>query len=337
MDHIQNIWYEIERCLVNYTPTTIILEYQKELPQNKDDEYLPVRKVRTYSQLSVNEREVQSFAAICKIVKILHKHLQTGIKLTTVRDIYYQDVEVFSHKQSECQLLLKQLVEDCFGLSLCKDFNIHPTQKGLVFGDFFEMTRSKTEPMLIPIDYTDCLHQTRSITNTTSLIVIIVEKDSVFQYLCSYLSRHKSLLSNFLVVTGKGYSDGLTLRFLAWLQEKFQALFLGFFDSDVYGINIYKQYHRKLKIVHYCGTYLMDSDPSSWLSILARDISVMINLCNKCLEMGLLVQRELTRGLFLFKKSEINVTNLHDHQLDYVDYILKKVEERNIFKKRAYT
>ncbi|EER35074.1 conserved hypothetical protein [Candida tropicalis MYA-3404] len=199
------------------------------------------------------------------------------------------------------------------------------------------MTRSKTEPMLIPIDYTDCLHQTRSITNTTSLIVIIVEKDSVFQYLCSYLSRHKSLLSNFLVVTGKGYSDGLTLRFLAWLQDKFQASFLGFFDSDVYGINIYKQYHRKLKIVHYCGTYLMDSDPSSWLSISARDISVMINLCNKCSEMGLLVQRELTRGLFLFKKSEINVTNLHDHQLDYVDYILKKVEERNIFKKRAYT
>ncbi|RCK55068.1 Meiotic recombination protein rec12 [Candida viswanathii] len=290
----------------------------------------PPRKRRTYSQFSIDEKEVQRFTAICKIVKILLKHLQTNEELTTIRDIYYQDVEVFSHKQTECQFLMKQVAEDCLGLSLFHDFNIHPTQKGLVFGNFFKALEPKNDPMLIPIDYADAFKDKSS--GGSQVTVIIVEKDSVFQYLCSHLSRQPTLLADFLVVTGKGYSDQLTLRFLDWLQQTHECRFLGFFDSDVYGINIYKQYHRIIKGVLYAGIYLMDSDPSTWLSIMTRDVAIMINLCNTCHEISTVVQRELTRGLFLLKKAEINVTNVNDDRLGYVDYIVKKVGESNLAK-----
>lgn len=335
MELIERICREIEGCLENYKPSTIILECQS-LHSNEEDNFAHVRKLRTYSQLSVNEKEAQRFVGICKILKILYKHLQTNNEQTTIRDIYYQDVQVFCHKQSECQFLMKQLVEDCLGLSLYKDFNIHPTQKGLVFGDFFDVLKPKAKPMLIPIDFKECF--SRSL-QTTRITIIIVEKDSVFQYLCSYLSRHGFLLTNFLVVTAKGYSDCLTLRFLVWLQENFECGFFGFFDSDVYGINIYKQYRGHLKTIQFSGTFLTDSDPSSWLLILDRDIAVMLNLCNTCHEIGADVKRELTRGLFLFRKAEINVTNIDDDKLNYVDYIIAKVEERNYstMKKRDST
>ena len=73
----------------------------------------------------------------------------------------------------------------------------------------------------------------------------------------------------------KGYSDNLTLRFLTWLQTNENCKFIGFFDSDVYGLNIYWQYNQKLPEMVYSGIYLLESQPHTWLSITLRDIAMM--------------------------------------------------------------
>ncbi|KAL6449966.1 SPO11 Meiosis-specific protein SPO11 [Candida maltosa Xu316] len=277
------------------------------------------RKMISYSQLSTNKSNLQRMSALCKLIKILIKHLQNEdcLDSTTIRDIYYQDVEVFSHKQDECKFLLSQLVEDCLQWSLPTDLKIHPTQKGLVYGDWFDILK---EPILIPLDFENCFGNHHK---NGTLTVVILEKDAAYNYLCSYITNNlKHQFSNFLIVTAKGFSDALTLRFLVWLQKKFSCRFVGFFDSDVYGITIFKQYNQHLGCLKYTGVFLLESPPTTWLTISSRDITLMMNL-STTIDCDI-AHRELTRGLFMLKKAEMNVASSKE-ELVYVDYIVIKI------------
>lgn len=312
-----NIWERVTCSLMDYEEATIIIKSSLDSS---------LRKLGSYCILSIRETESRRFAAVCKLISILIKHLKTQNQITTIRDIYYQDVEVFSHSQKECRFLLDQFVECGLGWSLCDDLNIHPTQKGLVYGDYFHALSIKSEPILIPINYTDFFGTGIMQIKNKKVLVVILEKDAVYQCLCTYLKQH-SIINQFLIVTAKGYSDGLTLRFLTWLRTNENCKFMGFFDSDVYGLNIYWQYRQKLPGIEYSGIYLLESQPSTWLSISLRDISMMINICknrNKN-NNNTAAYRELTRGLYLFKKAEMNVVQAKDTNQSYVNYMVSKI------------
>ncbi|RLV89234.1 Meiosis-specific protein SPO11 [Spathaspora sp. JA1] len=270
------------------------------------------RKVQTYTQFSSNIHELEKFIALVKIIKILYHHTKSG-KHTTLRDIYYQDVEIFGHNQSNCTRLLELFVEDSLQWSLGEHLNIRPSQKGMIYGDCFENFHKTTEPILIPINYQD--HFIDSKTNNKRLLIIIIEKDAVFQSLCHYLKISNNKIQNFLVISGKGYPDRLTLRFLMWISRSFPTSTIGFFDSDVYGLRICKSYQRCVRELIFGGVFLLETNIRDHLPITFRDIKIMINLLITLSEernqennsIFMLWKRELTRGLILFRKAEMNV------------------------------
>ncbi|KAI3406084.2 SPO11 [Candida oxycetoniae] len=327
---LEDISQQIKTAFVNHKPVQLILP-NSQIADN-DDSSLP-RKRQIYNSVSSKPIELQRFAAYVKIIQILINHLKTTRNQTTIRDIYYQDVEMFNKSQQECKNMLVQIVEISLGWSLVDDLNIHPAQKGLVFG--YNIFKSAIEePFLIPNNYKEYFEQLfreDMDTSAVSVVVIIFEKDAIFESFCKHLLIHgvgvgvasKETKISYMVVTAKGYSDLLTLRFLNWLTTRIKTCqCIGFFDSDVYGINIFKQYKENINHpIQYAGVYLLESNPTYWLNINARDFSLMTNLTTKLQHIDPRCHRELTRGAYLMKKAEMNVvTN------NYNEYIIKKVD-----------
>ncbi|KAI5950473.1 SPO11 [Candida theae] len=277
------------------------------------------RKLSSFTTPSIFETDCVKLAAIIKLIKVLKTNLIQN-KTTTIRDIYYKDVEIFNKDQEECRKSLTGLVEDGLGWSLIQDFNIHPAQKGLMYGNIF---KQMDEPTLIPIDYCNYFKCNVTIPLGSSLVLIVVEKDAILHSFSKFMENKLGTLDyKFVVITGKGFSDNLTRRFATWLTQTYRTTSLGFFDSDAHGILIYKQFKSNVSQIQYSGMYLLDSSPGSHLTITARDISIMTNLASHWVSnLGPRVSRELTRGLYLYKKAEMNVVSAED----YNQYILDKV------------
>lgn len=319
----------------------------------------------TYLSISHNPIELQRFAAILKLIQILTRFLSNSnsqSRRTTVRDIYYQDVEIFNKSQTECKRLLDSIVENSLGWSLVKDLNIYPSQKGLFYEYNYYNPKLKLEnnhPILIPMefekyqfcgdgsgaddgaedggDYGGDDDEKKSANNTSGqekkqyneekqLCVAIFEKDAVFESFCKHLANGKFKFSTrLIIVTAKGYADSLTLAFLKWIQSKHtKCTFIGFFDADVYGVNIYQQYKKVIESLKYAGIFLLNSKPQSWLNTTLRDIKVAATLADKAIQLDASCHRELTRQMFLLKKGEINVISGDDG--NYNTYLISKIK-----------
>ncbi|KAI5965141.1 uncharacterized protein KGF55_001361 [Candida pseudojiufengensis] len=284
------------------------------------------RKAKIYNSISDNQLELLNFNGILKLIKIIINHLNQPQNLTTIRDIYYQDVEIFNKNQQECKKLLVELFEESFGWSLTDDLNIHPTQKGLFFSNILV---NKYEVSLIPINFIEYFKDIKLERNTIK--VIILEKDAVFQSFCQYLMNQKHQLNNhqfkYIIITAKGFADNLTIKFLTFLNLEFQPTTIyGFFDSDIYGIMIYSQYKEKCgDNIEFNGIFLMDIAPKNWLNISDRDFGIMSTMSNK--DVSTTTHREITRGMYFHKKVEMNVISDKSLTTDtnYNQYIFKKV------------
>ncbi|CAI5758042.1 unnamed protein product [Candida verbasci] len=319
IDVLNMFWQQFILAATNYQPLNLIL-YKNNQPEilNIKDSELDIyrRKISSYYQFSSTELDLQRFVGLCKLIKILINHMETNCQLTTIRDIYYQDVDVFQNKQSECCYLLTQLVTYSLKWSLISTFNIHPTQKSLMYGDYFTNI-SLNEPILIPINFEQSFQH---LVSDQRFLLIVIEKDAVFQSFCSHL-KSTNQLKNYLIITTKGYSDKLALRFINWLKNNFKPIIYCFFDSDVHGINIFRQLSINIHGLVFAGVFLSESKPTSWLSITYNDVLLLLNLLNK----DTIIEkchRELTRGLFLYKKSEMNVVA----NKTYNDYIMTKLK-----------
>lgn len=311
---LNNIWLLLVLAFENNESISLVI-----ISQGSDD--VSYRKLLLYNIPSIFASDCVKLAAMIKLIKILKTNLVLN-KTTTIRDIYYQDVDIFNKDQRECSKILKELVEDGLGWSLARDFNIHPTQKGLMYGNIF---KQMAEPTLIPIDYCNYFKWNTTIPHGAPLLVIVLEKDAILQSFSKFMEKaSKSGQFNFIVITGKGFSDSLTRRFASWLTKTFHTTSLAFVDSDAHGILIYKQFKSAISNLKYTGMYLLESSPNSQLTISTRDISIMTNLSSHSMNtLGPKVHRELTRGLFLFKKAEMNVVSADE----YNSYVLNKVVE----------
>ncbi|KAG7663162.1 SPO11 [[Candida] subhashii] len=286
------------------------------------------KKTISINQFSSKENELLKFSSIIKIIRLLINHIQQPNKITTIRDIYYQDVNLFEHKQINCKNLLTLIIEESLQWSLENDIGIYPSPKGLVYGDWFFQT--KNQPTLIPINFQKVLITANDKDSDRKLLIVVLEKDAVFQSFVNFLGKSNStILSNFLIITGKGYPDKLTQKFLFWLKQSFKnTVSVGFFDSDVYGINIYKQYLKYDNSLIYGGVYLIETDLVNWLQINLREITLIINMLKKNSDgdkSSEMWRRELTRGLLLFNKSEMNVIELSNNN-SINDYLIGKIQ-----------
>ncbi|KAK6457328.1 Spo11/DNA topoisomerase VI subunit A [Scheffersomyces xylosifermentans] len=324
LNHLFQIWHNI---LINF-------EGMQELAiQYKSRNY---DKRQSLTQFSHQESNLIRFNSYIKIIKLLIQQIRINKNITTIRDFYYRDVQVFQGKSSNCKDTLVSIVEHSLQLSLEKDFNIYPSQKGLMYGNFkLRSTSSRividlhyeSEPSMIPLLTPDIEAAVASYSVGETPMVILVEKEAVFKSFCYFIQNsaqhERDIPRNMIIITGKGFPDLLTRRFVNLLDKKLprETSFLGFVDSDVYGLNILQNYRfgsrtatvPGLSKLRYAGVYLLDYC-HGWLEITERDRSLMVSSIRKLLSLDedsetRHIHREITRGLVLLKKCEMNVYN----------------------------
>lgn len=193
---------------------------------------------------------------------------------------------------------------------------------------------SATDPVLIPY-----LPQT---TNTISTpkpdIIVVFEKDSVLRQFSSF---HNVSNVNVIAITGKGFPDRCSKVFLHTLNRAYPDVpILVFVDSDVYGLEIFWQYallNSEIGLnIELAGVFILDYS-SGWLPLRDREWGLMISLLKRlhgnrrdktsCKNFKT-SRREITRGLLLFKKAEMNVmkTGLGTAGANIAFHLWKKTE-----------
>nr|SVE92526.1 EOG090X09ZG [Megafenestra aurita] len=167
-----------------------------------------------------------------------HALLRTNTS-STKRDIYYEDVSVWGN-QTALDNTLTQLTRLLNVPRRC--LNIDATSKGLVAGslNFLDgegkLVDCQTPTgILIPNDIEN-LSQFR----TRASFILVVEKDSTFQKLID--DKIERFIGDCILITGKGYPDVNTRRFLRRLWDEFQLPPLALVDADPHGISILTVY-----------------------------------------------------------------------------------------------
>ena len=113
-------------------------------------------------------------------------------------------------------------------------------------------------------------------------VVLVVEKDTVFQHLL-----HSRLLATMplILITGRGYPDLLTRRFLQKLQRMaphLPQLYLGDFDPD--GMAIYLLYKSSCEQLRWMGLHSKDVKKlpaEAGISMSKRDRSLQASLLKR--------------------------------------------------------
>lgn len=258
------------------------------------------------------------FPLVIKIIRLLTNHLEQN-KLTTLRDLYYLDVLLFSN-QIRCKQAL-ELVTHGLRWNL-EEIGIVLSQKGLIYGrgnitlDGVQLSLNyASEPVLIPL-HSNCL-------GSNIDVIVVLEKDAVFRWFCTFLQRIK-LAYNLIVITAKGFPDKLTKRVVQELALSCPVL--AFVDADIYGIYICKSFETPS--IEYRGMYLLDFIEGT-LDIKHRERNIIINLLIKLVDnstkVAMLYKRELTRGLFFGKKAEMNICGSNE-DLKISEYLASTID-----------
>lgn len=309
MEIIANAWTDVYRSLLNPGVDEVVL-------------VLHGSKLHV-SQFVATPYEGRRFAAVLEIMVYLAHNLPTNT-ITTKRDFYYQDTLLFGN-----QRFLDSIIDTVATSLRTQSTNllIYPGQKGLMYGSqelkvhvcvrpdgklkTGTMAVSfKGAPVLIPnIPLGSEIRFSRA-----PRLIIVIEKEATFLSFCTFL---ESVNHNYLVITGKGFPDKLTRRFVSLVAA--HCPIAVFVDSDVYGINILHSYQRSLGYhfpIIFAGVFLLDYS-EGWQPISTRDFRMslctlqrLVTLARSTPDSRLLwavLHRELTRGMFLHKKSEMNV------------------------------
>nr|SVE86890.1 EOG090X09ZG [Daphnia similis] len=167
-----------------------------------------------------------------------HALLRTNTT-STKRDIYYEDVSLWGN-QPVLDSTVTQMTRLLNIPRRC--LNIGATSKGLVAGslNFLDgdgklVDCQSPTGILIPNDV-EKLSQFRS----KAFHILLVEKDSTFQKLID--DKIESFIGECILITGKGYPDVNTRRFLRRLWDELQLPALALVDADPHGISILAVY-----------------------------------------------------------------------------------------------
>nr|SVE85633.1 EOG090X09ZG [Daphnia pulicaria] len=167
-----------------------------------------------------------------------HALLRTNTT-STKRDIYYEDVSLWG-SQPVLDSMVTQMTK-LLNIPRCC-LNIGATSKGLVAGslNFLDgdgklIDCQTPTGILIPNDV-EKLSQFRSKAH----LVLVVEKDSTFQKLID--DKIERFIGDCILITGKGYPDVNTRRFLRRLWDELQLPPLALVDADPHGISILAVY-----------------------------------------------------------------------------------------------
>lgn len=295
-----------------------------------------------FLDIADNSLKATRFSSVVSITKLIVQNLSKS-KVSTVRELYYHDVDLFNRNQSNLNYVL-DLISASMGVRTDEDLMIQCTPKGLVYGGpsillttndsiVLRMTYEK-DSMLIPR-----LKERSELTlSHAPKAIIVFEKEAVFKSFCHFL-KSKNLGTTLILLTAKGYPDRSSKRFLHTLGRAYPNVpMLGFVDSDVYGLAIYWNFlweeGKMLPTFRISGVFLLEYE-KGWLTINPREFGIITGFLKRIGVVGYdanfkleseKLRRELTRGLLLFKKAEINVIdNKNNKNADLNELIWKKV------------
>jgi DNA topoisomerase VI subunit A len=181
---------------------------------------------------------------IAGILRILELMMTKGEGTMTKRDVYYMDTQLFGNQLSVDSTL--NILATSFGVP--RDaLGIVSAPKGLAFGDLI----IDEEGSILDFGHRPVFAKTSGaiIMLHTPQIVLIVEKEAVFNTLCQLYPTLRQHLPSLLLITGRGYPCMSSLRFVNLLSRNTNARILALVDYDPYGLNIALQY--------YCGSKLI--------------------------------------------------------------------------------
>ncbi|KAF9610897.1 hypothetical protein IFM89_025431 [Coptis chinensis] len=169
-----------------------------------------------------------------RVLLIVQKLLQEN-KHGSKRDIYYMHPSVFSE-----QAVVDRAINDICVLLKCSRHNLNVVSvgKGLVMGWLrfseserkFDCLKRPSTAHPIPVHVEDI----KDIVSVAHYI-LVVEKEAVFQRLANdnFCDKHRCI-----VITGRGYPDVSTRRFLRLLIEELALPAYCLVDCDPYGFDI---------------------------------------------------------------------------------------------------
>ncbi|CCH42798.1 Type II DNA topoisomerase VI subunit A [Wickerhamomyces ciferrii] len=309
---------------------------------------------------SNNLNESRQFAMCLKLISMLIENLKNK-KITTKRDLYYQDVSLFEN-QSNVDKLIN---------SICKSLGFNnleigavAAQKGLCFGNIDIIDISNNDMKSFNIK-DGCFLIPRINSNFKIIIkhpidyILIVEKDSIFQLICDPLK-----MSNNLIITGKGFPDNNTKMFLNLLSKQYpQIPIYGFADIDPHGLNIMKQYKDGGDLNNCFMVHEMDQFHCQNLKLLDLLSNLHFLKTFDCLDFSLIdyqisfkliesefddndnnsienekFRNQLQRTMFFGKKAEIDLIKSNDdnksnNKTDLIQFIDERIKISNGYEK----
>ncbi|XP_015081115.2 meiotic recombination protein SPO11-1 isoform X2 [Solanum pennellii] len=208
-------------------------------------------------------RRLDVLLRVLLIVQQLLQENRHGSK----RDIYYMHPTVFKE-----QSVVDRAINDICILLQCSRHNLNVVSvgNGLVMGwlRYVESGRkidcisnpNTAYPIPVLVEEVDDII-------SVAQYVVVVEKESVFQRLANdqFCKRNRCI-----VITGRGYPDVPTRRFLRLLIDKLHLPVYGLVDCDPYGFDILTTYKFGSLQMAYDATFLRVSE-IQWLGVFVQD------------------------------------------------------------------
>ncbi|XP_037948707.1 meiotic recombination protein W68 [Teleopsis dalmanni] len=226
-----------------------------------------------FSEIKYNQaRSRYRLSIILYILAEVHQHLLQS-STSMFRELFYKN-PVFTRNQTN----IYRAVHDVCGILQTSPWNlgIFSSGKGLIAGaisiclhngDVIDCRR-QMNATLLPQDIRMIHH-----FQTNAALVLIIEKDTVFEYL---LSRNiLSLLGvDIILITGRGYPDMCTRYFVNQLNTIYQLPVYILVDADPYGIEIMLVYRHGSRTLANGGIHLACPN-LLWVGIHPSEINVM--------------------------------------------------------------
>ncbi|KAK9897958.1 DNA topoisomerase IV, alpha subunit [Cystobasidium minutum MCA 4210] len=212
---------------------------------------------------------------ILKLLDLLTDCL-AGETPSTLRDIYYRDVKLFG-SQKVVDTLVDHIAAT-LGVRR-RDLNVVAASKGLVHGhlqlrndqghDLDCSAGSGSTGHLIPPNETILSLK----VDPEVRFVLVVEKEAVFQTLCSWGFTNDAILGKSILVTGKGYPDVATRELVKALSDQLPSNIpiLCFVDGDPHGLHIFLNYRNGSKAMSFDRTNLV-APKLQWIGLSAEDM-----------------------------------------------------------------
>ena len=229
---------------------------------------------------------------IASILRVLELVMTKGEGTMTKRDVYYMDTQLFGNQLSVDSTL--NILATSFRVPR-DELGIVSAPKGLAFGD---LVIDEEGGGILDFGHRPVFAKTSGVITMlqTPKIVLIVEKEAVFNTLCQLYPTLRQHLPSLLLVTGRGYPCMSSLRFVNLLSRNTNARILVLVDYDPYGLNIALQYHCGFKLtadrdstccsnLEFLGVTLKDLDYFSDQSIPDKSRSMLNTRGGKILKM----------------------------------------------------